>query len=126
MAKFSILGGQHIQDGPDGRERKYFRGDIVESGRDLATRWPEKFQRVFDETPSSPGILTKPVVATEETMTPMKAPPGTIVAGNAPPVGVPFTATTSPVSQPAATATKTPRASTPTSSSRPTRWRACP
>ena len=59
MAKFQLMFGQHIQAGPSGDERKFAAGSIIESKKDLARRWPEKFIRVSDHHPSSEGISTK-------------------------------------------------------------------
>lgn len=47
--------GLHIANDAVGKERVYKPGDVVESSSDLSQRWPEKFERVFDDVPVSKG-----------------------------------------------------------------------
>lgn len=57
--RFRLLAGQHIQTDPDGQERLYKPGQVLEAKADLATRWPEKFGRVAEGTPLDVGMLTR-------------------------------------------------------------------
>jgi hypothetical protein len=50
--KFRVMAGQHIQDGPDGKNHVYKTNDVVESKKDLVAQFGrEKFQREHDDAP---------------------------------------------------------------------------
>ena len=45
--RFKLLVGQHIQNEPDGTEKKYSAGEVIESNVDLEKRFGDKFRRVY-------------------------------------------------------------------------------
>lgn len=56
--KFRLIGGKHVQSHPTQKRPDnspidviFSKGDVLENEQDLATRWPEKFERVHDDTP---------------------------------------------------------------------------
>lgn len=57
--KLKLLVGRHVQTDADGVERMYSAPAVLDNPQDLAKRWPEKFERVFESAHAVD--MTKPV-----------------------------------------------------------------
>lgn len=56
--KLKLTVGKHVQTDADGVERTYSAPVVFDNPQDLAKRWPEKFERVFESV--HPVDMTKP------------------------------------------------------------------
>jgi hypothetical protein len=76
--KFRVKTGRHAQPGgvrqaggPFKPEQVYTEGQVIEDDRDLITLFPNKFERVMDDTPvSTPTSPEKGMLASRERQTP--------------------------------------------------------
>lgn len=92
--KFRLTDGGHAQIHPkfgvDARGQalagEFRKGDILEDDTDLAKRWPEKFERVPDDTkPTIARVANLDVAATKPTV-PVMPPVGAVVRPDSVPV----------------------------------------
>lgn len=69
MPKFRVRGGKVVNQGGDGKT--YRKGAVLESPYDCDVKWPNKFIRVPDTTPTGPaeGDPDKPTINQDMTLT---------------------------------------------------------
>ena len=53
--KYKVLIGTHVEN-----RRRYNKGDVIETERPLTTKFPGKFEKVFEEPTSIPTAPAAP------------------------------------------------------------------